>query len=404
MSHLQERAPLDYCVVGAGIVGLAVARELLRTKPGCSLVVVDKEPAVAAHQTGHNSGVVHAGIYYKPGSVKSTLCRRGVGLLEEFCADHALPFDRCGKLIVAVDRSEEPALERLLSRSVEAGVPGVERLGPAAVRDIEPHAAASAGLLSPTTAIVDYGAIANAIAEEVVRLGGEVVLNAAVQTITDHTDVVSIATTQGAFRAQRMVLCGGLHSDRLATMAGCASDPRIVPFRGEYYRLRAERAGLVRGLLYPVPDPRYPFLGVHFTKMIDGGVTVGPNAVLALAREGYRWRDVNAGDMARLVAWGGTWRMARAHWRTGVNEIVGSVSKRVFARRARRYIPALETGDLVTGGAGVRAQAVDSGGTLLDDFAFSRMGRVLAVRNAPSPAATASLAIAEQIVQELAQT
>jgi L-2-hydroxyglutarate oxidase len=404
VSVRQDRAPLDYCIVGAGIVGLAVARELLRTKPGCSLVVVDKEPAVAAHQTGHNSGVVHAGIYYKPGSAKSTLCRRGVGLLEAFCADHALPFDRCGKLIVAVDRSEEAALDRLLTRGVEAGVPGLERLGPAAVRDVEPNAVASAAVLSPTTAIVDYRLIANAMAEDVVGLGGEVVLSAAVQTLTDHTDVVSIATPQGEFRAQRVVLCGGLHSDRLATMAGCASDPRIVPFRGEYFRLRAERTDLVRGLVYPVPDPRYPFLGVHFTKMIDGGVTVGPNAVLALAREGYRWRDVNLLDVARLVTWGGTWRMARTHWRTGMDEILGSASKRVYARRARRYIPALETADLVTGGAGVRAQAVDNRGTLLDDFAFSRMGRVLAVRNAPSPAATASLAIAERIVQELAET
>jgi L-2-hydroxyglutarate oxidase len=400
----QAEGWLDYCVVGAGIVGLAVARELLRTKPGCSLVVLDKEPVVAAHQTGHNSGVVHAGIYYKPGSVKSTLCRRGVGLLEEFCAEHALPFDRCGKLIVAVDRSEEPALDRLLERSIEAGVPGVERLGPAGVHDLEPNAAASAALLSPTTAIVDYGAIAKAIADDVAHLGGEVVLGAAVQSITDHTDVVAVATTQGAFRAQRVVLCGGLQSDHLAAMAGCSSEPRIVPFRGEYYRLRADRGDLVRGLIYPVPDPRYPFLGVHFTKMIDGGVTVGPNAVLALAREGYRWRDVSARDIARLVAWGGAWRMARAHWRTGVNEMLGSASKRVFARRARRYVPALDTADLVTGGSGVRAQAVDDAGTLLDDFAFSRTGRVLAVRNAPSPAATASLAIAEQIVQELAQT
>jgi L-2-hydroxyglutarate oxidase LhgO len=391
----------DHCVIGAGIVGLAVARQLLLTRPGASVLVVDKEPAVATHQTGHNSGVIHAGIYYAPGSVKSTLCRRGVGLLEELCDEHGVAYDVCGKIIVAIDEAEEPALDRLHERAVAAGVPGVRRIGPAELRDLEPHAAGRAALVSPTTAIVDYRAVATALAADVTGRGGRIVLDAAVTGIAEGAGAVAVTTGKGTFRAGDAVICGGLQTDALAELAGSSADPRIVPFRGEYYRLRDDRTRLVRSLLYPVPDPRYPFLGVHFTKMIDGGVTVGPNAVLALAYEGYRWRDVRPRDLARLAAWPGTWRMARHHWRTGIDEVIGSVSRRVFADRARRYVPELETADLVTGGAGVRAQAVDRRGALLDDFAFSRSGRVLAVRNAPSPAATASLAIAERVVEEL---
>jgi L-2-hydroxyglutarate oxidase len=393
----------DHCVVGAGIVGLAVARQLLLREPGASVVVVDKEPVVAAHQTGHNSGVIHAGIYYKPGSVKSVLCQRGVGLLEEFCDEHGVAYDVCGKLIVAVDPSEVPALERLQERSLEAGVPGITRVGPAEVRDIEPNAVACDALHSPTTAIVDFRAVAVAIADEITRLGGRIVLNAAVRRIEERGDVVTLDTERGQVRARRVVTCAGLQSDAVAEMAKAPASPRIVPFRGEYYHLRPDRTHLVRGLLYPVPDPRYPFLGVHFTKMIDGGVTVGPNAVLALAREGYRWRDISARDLARLAAWPGTWRMAKTHWRTGVNEVVGSVSKQVFLKRAQHYLPMLESADLGATGSGVRAQAVDRSGALLDDFAFSSSGRVLSVRNAPSPAATASIAIAERVVDELGQ-
>jgi L-2-hydroxyglutarate oxidase LhgO len=391
----------DHCVIGAGIVGLAVARQLLLLRPGASVLVVDKESEVAAHQSGHNSGVIHAGIYYAPGSVKSTLCRRGVGLLEALCDEHAVPYDVCGKIIVAVDESEEPALERLHQRAEAAGVPGVRRIGPAELRDLEPHAAGRAALVSPTTAIVDYRAVGAAIAADIGRRGGHIVLDAAVTQLVDRDDRVTITTDKGTYHAGDVVICGGLHTDALAELAGAPADPRIVPFRGEYFRLRDDRTHLVRSLLYPVPDPRYPFLGVHFTKMIDGGVTVGPNAVLALAYEGYRWRDVHPRDLARLAAWPGTWRMARHHWRTGIDEVVGSISRRVFADRARRYVPELQNADLANGGSGVRAQAVDRRGNLLDDFAFSRSGRVLAVRNAPSPAATASLAIAERVVDEL---
>jgi L-2-hydroxyglutarate oxidase LhgO len=289
----------DHCVIGAGIVGLAVARQLLLSRPGASVLVVDKESTVAAHQTGHNSGVIHAGIYYAPGSVKSTLCRRGVGLLQSLCDEFGVPYDVCGKVIVAVDEAEEPALERLYQRATDAGVPGARRIGPAELRDLEPHAVGRAALVSPTTAIVDFRAVAEALAADVTGRGGRIVLGAAVTGIADRTDKVAVTTGKGTFEAGDAVICGGLQTDALAELAGSPSDPRIVPFRGEYYRLRPDRSHLVRSLLYPVPDPRYPFLGVHFTKMIDGGVTVGPNAVLALAYEGYRWRDVRPRDLAR---------------------------------------------------------------------------------------------------------
>ncbi|WAX58446.1 L-2-hydroxyglutarate oxidase [Jatrophihabitans cynanchi] len=392
----------DYCIIGAGIVGLAVARELLLTRPGYSVVVLDKESTVGAHQTGHNSGVVHAGLYYKPGSAKSQLCRRGVGLLREFCAEHGLAYDECGKLVVARDLHEMPALERLFERATDAGVPGVRIIGPAAVRAREPHCRAYAALLSPSTAIVDFGAITRAIAQDVLRLGGEIRLGCQVQAIGDRGDRVEVGTTGGPVMARRLVICAGLQTDRVSRMAGGSRGPQIVPFRGEYYHLRRDRAVLVNGLIYPVPDPRYPFLGTHFTKLIGGaGVSVGPNAVLALAREGYRRRDVRLADVAELAGWSGTWRMARSHWRTGIYELAGSLLKSLFARRARSYIPELRTRDLVRPGAGVRAQAVSDSGALVDDFVIERHGRVLSVRNAPSPAATASFAIAQFIVQRL---
>jgi L-2-hydroxyglutarate oxidase LhgO len=391
----------DFCVIGAGIVGLSVARQLLLAHPSSSVLVVDKESTLAAHQTGHNSGVVHAGIYYKPGSAKSVLCRRGVKLLQSFCAEHDIEYEVCGKLIIATDSAEEAALAPLHERATVAGVPGIRIIGSDEIRDREPYAVGRAALFSPTTAIVDYRAVAAAIATEIQILGGQVNLDTRVTAITESADTVSVETTRGSLPARQLVICGGLQSDHLAQLAGGRPDPQIVPFRGEYFRLRADRADLVRGLIYPVPDPRYPFLGTHFTKMIDGGVTVGPNAVLALAREGYRWRDVNRTELRRLASWPGTWRMARKHWRTGGYEITGSLSKRIAVHRARKYVPSLGTDDLVRAGAGVRAQAVDRQGGLLDDFAFGRSTRVLAVRNAPSPAATAALAIAEHIVREL---
>ena len=375
-------------VVGGGIVGLAVAHQLLLDRPGAAVTVLEKEPRLAAHQSGRNSGVVHAGIYYAPGSVKAALCRRGVALLRDFCTEHAIPIDPCGKLVVARDEAEADRLPALLERARAVSAPGLEILGPDGIRDHEPHAVGRAALWSPSTAIVDFGAVAAALAADVTARGGVV-----------RTGVPVTSTAQ--LDADEVVVCAGLHTDRVSKLAGGPDDPRIVPFRGEYLRLRPERAHLVRGLVYPLPDPRYPFLGVHFTRRVSGDVDVGPNAVLALSREGYRWRDLSPRDLTELAAYPGTWRLAAAHWRTGAHEVRGSLSRRTFARRAAAYVPALEAADLIRAPAGVRAQAVDRQGHLVDDFVLVRHGHVLSVRNAPSPAATSSLAIAERIVTEL---
>jgi L-2-hydroxyglutarate oxidase LhgO len=394
-------AASSFAVVGAGIVGLAVARRLLEVRPGAEVRVVDKEPRVAAHQSGHNSGVVHAGVYYSPGSLKARLCRRGAELLKELCADGGLRYVECGKLIVARDPSELGRLRELESRARANGVPGIAWLGPAAMAEVEPHVRGVAALHSPHTAIVDYVEVAEALAADVEKRGGSVELGREVVGLRREPGGVRVVTTGGEIVAQVAVLCAGLQSDRVARLAGDEAMPAIVPFRGEYHRLVPERAHLVRGLIYPVPDPRYPFLGVHFTRRVSGGVDIGPNAVLALAREGYLRRDVRRGDLAELLAWPGFWRMARRHWRTGVRELSTSLSKQAFVAAARSYVPELSVRDVLPAPAGVRAQAVAADGTLLDDFALHRVGPVLAVRNAPSPAATSSLAIAEHLVGQL---
>ncbi len=395
-------------VVGAGIVGLAVARRLGSQLSGASITVLDKEDRVAAHQTGHNSGVVHAGIYYAPGSLKATLCRRGVGLLREFCAQHALPYVECGKLVVALDGAEVAALDRIEGRAQANEVPGLQRLGPDGLRGLEPHAAGVGALHSPHTAITDFVAVSRALADEVAAAGGDVRLGTAVTGIAPRGAGVVVRTRTGPgdhteLTFDRLVLCAGLQSDVLARWAGDAAEPAIMPFRGEYFTLRPHRTRLVRGLIYPVPDPAYPFLGVHFTRRVDGRVDVGPNAVPALAREGYRRRDVVPAEAWRMLTWPGARPLARAHWRMGLAEIAGSASRRVFLRRARRYLPELQPADVVAAPAGVRAQAVDADGTLVDDFRITSLGPVLAVRNAPSPAATSSLAIAEHIVERVLQ-
>ncbi|MEU2615083.1 L-2-hydroxyglutarate oxidase [Micromonospora sp. NPDC007271] len=390
---------MTHVVVGAGIVGLAVARELLIRRPGSSVVVLEKERQVGLHQTGHNSGVVHAGVYYQPGSLKATLCRRGVALLREYTAEHDIAYQELGKVIVARDATEEARLADLFARARANGVPGVQLLGPDGLRDREPHARGRAALLSPHTAVVDFGQVARSLAADVARLGGEVRPGTAVTGITRRGDAVALTTTGQDVVAEQVILCAGLHVDRLATMAGGDPAPRILPFRGEYYRLRPERSSLVRGLIYPVPDPRYPFLGVHLTRRIDGTVDVGPNAVLALAREGYRRRDVRLDDLLATLGYAGFPRLAARHWRTGVREMLGSLLKGRFVAAARHYVPELASADLVRAPAGVRAQAVDRRGDLVDDFRIEIMGRVVAVRNAPSPAATSSLAIAEHVVE-----
>jgi L-2-hydroxyglutarate oxidase LhgO len=386
-------------VIGAGIIGLATARELQRRLPDTRVSVVEKEAGPARHQTGHNSGVVHAGVYYPAGSLKARLCTRGRVLLHEFCTEHDIAYEECGKVIVARDETELPALAGIEARATANAVPGLRRLSRAELAELEPHATGVAALHSPRTAIVDFTAVARAMAEDLeVRTGFEV------ERISRRGAEVVLDNGGDRIVADRVVICAGLQADRLARRAGDGKEPAIVPFRGEYWRLVPGRAALVRGLVYPVPDPAYPFLGVHFTRRIGGAVDVGPNAVLALAREGYRRRDVRASDLAATLAWPGFWRMARRHWRAGAREWRGSLSKRAFVAEAQRLVPEVQATDLVAAPAGVRAQAVDADGSLIDDFRIGWAGgggRVMTVRNAPSPGATSSLAIGEHLADEI---
>ena len=387
-------------IVGAGIVGLAVARQLAAA--GVPVKVFEKEHEVATHQTGHNSGVVHAGIYYAPGSAKARMTRQGVALLHAYCTERGLAYDERGKLVVARDEAETVKLRELERRSLANGVPGVRWLSGAELRELEPDVAGVAALLSPTTAIVDYPAITRSFGADLVSSGGELHLGTAVTGVRRvDDDQVEIDTPGGAHRLSRLVICAGLQADLLATAAGDAAAPEIIPFRGEYLRLRPHAADRVRRLIYPVPDPRYPFLGVHLTPRIDGTADLGPNAVLALAREGYRRSDVSLAELRRLASSAAFWRLARQHWMTGVREMRGSLWRRAYLAEARTYLPWVQAGDVTSAPAGVRAQAVDPNGALVDDFRISQAGPVTSIRNAPSPAATASMAIAEHIVASL---
>jgi L-2-hydroxyglutarate oxidase LhgO len=392
-------------VVGAGILGLAVARRLSELVPDVTVTVLDKENRIAAHQTGHNSGVAHAGLYYVPGSLKARLCRRGIGLLKDYCAERRLPYDECGKLVIARTEEELPRLRAIQERATANGVSGLSWLGADAIKEIEPYAVGVAALHSPTTAIADFAAVARAFAEDVRAAGGTILLGREVVGIRRRGDTVQVAarTSEGTsvLSFERLVVCAGLQSDRVARLAGDTPEPAIVPFRGEYYRLIPQRKHLVRGLIYPVPDPRYPFLGVHFTRHVNGGVDVGPNAVLALAREGYRRRDVRLADLEELVRWPGTLPLARAHWRTGLKELYGSLSRRAFVAEAATFVPDLQISDVTPAPAGVRAQAVDADGKLVDDFRIGLLGPVVTLRNAPSPGATSSLAIAEHVTNQV---
>ncbi|WP_020572774.1 L-2-hydroxyglutarate oxidase [Parafrankia discariae] len=388
-------------VVGAGLVGLSIGRRLAQL--GNDVTVFEKEDDLATHQSGHNSGVVHAGLYYQPGSLKATLCRRGVELLREFCGEHELEFREIGKVVVARNAEEMLRLRDIETRAHRNGVPRVRWLDSVALRELEPNVTGLAALHSPTTAIVDYRAIARAMADDIVAAGGRLVLGAAVTALAPSgADGIAVQAGEHRHRLDRVVVCAGLQSDTVARLAGDEAGPAIVPFRGEYYRLVPERAGLVRGLVYPVPDPAYPFLGVHLTPRVDGSVDIGPNAVLAMAREGYRRRDVSLRDIGGVLRWPGARKLFRQHWRAGVHEMRGSLSTRVFVSAAREYVPQLRVRDVVRAPAGVRAQAVDAEGTLVDDFRISHLGPVIAIRNAPSPAATSSLAIAEHVVDRMA--
>ncbi len=387
-------------IVGAGIVGLAVARKLALA--GVPVTVLEKEADVAGHQTGHNSGVVHAGIYYKPGSAKATMTRQGVALIKEYCTDRGLVYDERGKLVIARNEAEVPKLRELERRSLANGVPGVRWLEGDQIRELEPDVAGVAAILSPSTAIVDYVAIAKSFADDVTKAGGQVKLSAPVTKLElragGGVSAVTPGTTQ---RFSRLVICAGLQADLLAATVGDAPAPSIIPFRGEYLRLKPHAWDRVRHLIYPVPDPRYPFLGVHLTPRVNGEADLGPNAVLALAREGYRRRDVSGAELGRLARSGAFWRLARQNWMAGVREVRGSLLRRAYLAEARTYLPWISLDDVLSAPAGVRAQAVDPDGSLVDDFRISKVGDVMAIRNAPSPAATASLAIADYIVSRL---
>jgi L-2-hydroxyglutarate oxidase len=388
-------------VVGGGIVGLAVAREILRRRPGVTVTVLEAEDRLGAHQTGHNSGVVHAGIYYRPGSLKARLCTRGRALLREYCAEHQVPYEEVGKLVVAVSPEERGRFDALERTARANGVPGLRRLDGPAIREVEPHAAGLAALHSPRTAITDFVAVAERLGDDVRAGGGAVFLDSRVTAVERAGGRVVVTAGPTRRTVDRLVVCAGLQSDRVAALVGGSRAPAIVPFRGEYMTVRPARAGLVRGMVYPVPDPRYPFLGVHFTRTVHGLLEVGPNAVLALHRGSYRRAAFDPADVAATVTWPGFWRMAARHWATGAKEIYGSASKSAYMRSARRYVPEISAADVVRGRTGLRAQAIERDGSLVDDFVVDTVDAVTVVRNAPSPAATSSLAIAEHVVDRV---
>jgi L-2-hydroxyglutarate oxidase LhgO len=399
---MSSAPPYDVAVVGAGILGLATARRLLADRPGLRLVIVEKEAQIAAHQTGHNSGVVHSGIYYAPGSLKARLCTAGKAALERYVAERGLAHDRCGKVIVALEERELPRLAELERRATENGVRGLRVLDADALRELEPNARGIRALHAPETAIVDYRQVAAAFADDVRAAGGELRLATSVTGIGERARTVAVETTDGGLEASAVVSCAGLQSDRVAGLDGRRPPVRIVPFRGDYYSLKPAARGLVNGLVYPVPDPAFPFLGVHFTKTVDGRVIAGPNAVLALAREHYGRTGFRPRDAAATLAYPGFWRFARRHLRFGAGELWRDVVKRAFVRDMQRYVPAVTADDVEFGPSGIRAQALAPDGRLVDDFVLQRGGRVLHVLNAPSPAATASLALADHIGAEAA--
>jgi L-2-hydroxyglutarate oxidase LhgO len=390
----------DVAIVGGGIVGLATARAIRERAPRTRVVILEKERRLATHQTGHNSGVIHSGIYYKPGSSKARLCVEGARLMTAFCASHGIRVDRIGKVILAVTAAELPRLQALYERGTANGVPGLALLDPDRLREIEPHAAAVRAIHSPHTAIVDYGQVAAAIAADLAAEEVTIRTGAAVTRIASRAgEAFELATTAGPVQARRIVNCAGLHSDAVATMAGARPDVRIIPFRGEYYLVRPERHDLVRGLIYPVPDPEFPFLGVHFTRTVHGEVEAGPNAVLAFAREGYRFSRVHPGELLGTLGYRGFWAMVGRHWRMGSYELYRSLSKAAFVRALQRLIPSIRTEDVTAGGAGVRAQAVTPAGALVDDFRIVESTGAIHVLNAPSPGATASLAIGRHVAE-----
>ncbi len=391
-------------IVGGGIIGLAVALEITRRFPCLRLLLLEKEDHVGRHQSGHNSGVIHSGIYYKPGSLKAKLCVAGAAAMVEFCREHGIPHQICGKIIVATGAEEFPRLEELWRRGIANGLTGLKSIDPDELREIEPNATGLRAIVVPSTGITNYATVCDKYAELITAQGGTILTSHAVRGLKRTANEIVVETNRGAFSSTSLINCAGLFSDRISRMAGDDPQVMIVPFRGEYYDLIPERASLVRGLIYPVPDPRFPFLGVHFTRRVNGTVDAGPNAVLAFRREGYRRTDFNLRDMASSLAFPGFWRMGAKNWRSGLDEFHRSLSKAAFVRALQRLVPDVQPTDLVPGGSGVRAQAVTREGALVDDFKFVPSDRMLHVLNVPSPAATASIMIGRTIVDTAATT
>jgi len=397
-------SPQDVVVVGGGIVGLATALAVTEAYPRARLLILEKEPRLGAHQTGHNSGVIHSGVYYKPGSLKARLCVEGAALMKEFCDAHGIGWEACGKVIVATDEKELPRLQTIYERGIANGLKGLRMLSGGEIAEHEPHCRAVRALLVPATGIVDYSQVLDKMAGRLQERGAEIMTGARVMSIATRPDGLALETARGPVQARHLINCGGLYSDRVAAMMGIRPEVQIIPFRGEYYMLRPERRTLVKSLIYPVPDPEFPFLGVHFTRTVHGDVEAGPNAVLAFAREGYTLGTVRPGEFLSTLGYSGFWNMARRYWKVGAYEMYRSASKAAFVRSLQKLVPEIQESDIGRGGAGVRAQAVGPDGSLVDDFKISVAAGAVHVVNAPSPAATASLAIGRHIAALAAET
>jgi L-2-hydroxyglutarate oxidase len=399
----------DLTIIGGGIIGLATALKITEAHPRRKILILEKESQLAQHQTGHNSGVIHSGLYYRPGSIKARTCVTGRKALIEFCREHSVPFDLCGKVVVATGEAEIPRLEELHRRGLANGLQGLELIGPDRLKELEPYASGVKGLLVPETGIIDYNKVAEAYAARIREAGGDIRTSHRVVGIIQVSNEVVLQTSAGDYRTRSLINCGGLYSDVVMKMMGAGGmgaadqEHRIIPFRGEYYKLTPAKQYLVRNLIYPVPDPAFPFLGVHFTRMAKGGVEAGPNAVFALAREGYRKTDVNIADLWRTVSFKGFWAMSGKYWRTGFGELYRSLSKSAFVRALQKLLPEIRESDLIPGGSGVRAQAVSVSGGLVDDFVIRESRNAIHVLNAPSPGATASLAIGQSIAEMAAK-
>jgi len=405
-------ASYDLGIIGGGIIGLATAMKIAEAHPRAKLLILEKEPQLARHQTGHNSGVIHSGLYYRPGSVKARACGAGRKALIQFCDQHSVPYEICGKVVVATGNEELPRLDELHRRGVANGLQGLEMIGPERLKELEPHTTGLKALHVPETGIIDFKKVAEAYAKRIQELGGEIRTDHQLIGILERDAGLVLQTSAGDYRTKHLINCGGLFSDTVAGMmrgretssTAQQQQHRIIPFRGEYYTIAPDKQFLVRNLIYPVPDPAFPFLGVHFTRMINGGVEAGPNAVLAFAREGYRKTDINLADLWKIVSFRGFWAMTGKYWRTGFGELYRSLSKSAFVRALQRLLPEITDHDLIPGGAGVRAQAVSSKGALVDDFVIEQSERVIHVLNAPSPGATASLAIGQTIAEMAAKS